>query len=236
LAVAERIAQIIEEDGCKIRICAQICPYVASQEVLSAAIRSIRDRLGERSSYFFWRGQPVAFVFWTGAYDGDMAAVNAIRQELPQFCLIAASLRLYDSLAENRKTFGLFDGWSLFSPLEATVALDRWQVLAQVYQQFDAGAKAIRVFTCSPGYDDRDLQDASRMGNRQRLIERESGETLRTMLDMAAELSPRPHLVKISTFNEFHENTHVEPTVAEGTQYLDVLRQGLQRLPGRSKQ
>lgn len=236
LAVAERMAQIIEEDGREIRICAQICPYVASLDVLVGAIRGIRQRLCDRTAYFNWQGQPVAFVFWTGAFDGDLAATKAIRRELPEFCLIASSLRLYDQQDESRKTFGLFDGWSLFSPLEATVAADRWQALGRVYQQFAAGAKAIRVFTCSPGYDDRDLQDPSRRGNRQRLIDRQSGETLRTMLNMAAELLPRPQLIKISTFNEFHENTHIEPTVAEGSQYIELLRQGLRRLPGRNEQ
>ena len=234
LAVAERLAQIIEEDGSPLRICAQICPYVTSLDVFGAAIADICDRLANRPAYFVWRGSPVAFVFWTGNFDGEAAAAQAIRRQMQDFLLIASSLRLYDQSGETTKTFGLFDGWSLFSPLETVVGPDRWQDLASVYREYKAGNQAIRVFTCSPGYDDRDLQDPARSGNRQRLIEREEGEVFRTMLSMAAQLDPPPHFVKISTFNEFHENSHIEPTLEIGTRYMEILQHGVRRLSGRS--
>lgn len=234
LAVAERIAQIIEEDGSPIKLCVQICPYVNSLEVFGAAITEIRDCLVKRSAYFTWQGKPVAFVFWTGSFDGEAAAAQLIRLKLPEFQLIASSLRLYDQSGEMGKTFGLFDGWSLFSPLETVADTDRWKDLVSVYQEYPAGAKSIRVFTCSPGYDDRDLQDPARSANRRRLIEREEGELFRSMLALAAQLDPPPHFVKISTFNEFHENSHIEPTLEIGARYMEILQQGVRRLSGRS--
>jgi hypothetical protein len=36
--------------------------------------------------------------------------------------------------------------------------------------------------------------------------------------------------VVISTFNEFHENTHVEPTLRHGSQYVDMTKEFIDRM------
>ena len=43
-------------------------------------------------------------------------------------------------------------------------------------------------------------------------------------------LDKRPHLVLISTFNEFHENTHIEPTLRHGSVYVDMTKEFVERM------
>ena len=87
-----------------------------------------------------------------------------------------------------------------------------------------------RAVAVSPGYDDSALADPRRLGNPRRVIPRRDGETYRQALAWVEKLDPQPHLVTISTFNEFHENTHIEPTSAHGQLYLDLTRDFVSRL------
>jgi hypothetical protein len=44
------------------------------------------------------------------------------------------------------------------------------------------------------------------------------------MQRIALELAPPPDLVVVTSFNEFHENTHIEPSAAFGDTYLRETR------------
>ena len=40
------------------------------------------------------------------------------------------------------------------------------------------------------------------------------------LLQTARGLNPRPEAIVIASFNEFHENTHIEPTMTHGDAYI----------------
>jgi hypothetical protein len=63
--------------------------------------------------------------------------------------------------------------------------------------------------------------DARQIGGRI-VVDRRNGETLRSSWEAA--LTTAPDLVAVISWNEFSENTHIEPSTAFGTRYLDVLR------------
>jgi hypothetical protein len=44
-------------------------------------------------------------------------------------------------------------------------------------------------------------------------------------MNFVESLTPEPELVIISTFNEYHENTHIEPSLYNGMRYIDTTRQ-----------
>ena len=58
-------------------------------------------------------------------------------------------------------------------------------------------------------------------------------KSFKTMIDCALSLNPVPDQIIVSTFNEFHENTHIEPSVAHGSRYLDMTPRPRER--GREK-
>ena len=53
------------------------------------------------------------------------------------------------------------------------------------------------------------------------VVDRKDGETLRRQMDAAIKSSP--DAVGLVSWNEFSENTHIEPSENYGTRYLEVL-------------
>jgi Glycosyl hydrolase family 71 len=80
--------------------------------------------------------------------------------------------------------------------------------------------KAVRAYggiwvaPVAPGFDARMVGGTSS-------VDRMDGETLRA--EWNAAISSRPAAVGVISWNEFSENTHVEPSEAYGNRYLDVL-------------
>jgi hypothetical protein len=66
-----------------------------------------------------------------------------------------------------------------------------------------------------PGFD-------ARLVGGHRVVERRDGATLRSSWQAA--LATAPDLVGVISWNEFSENTHIEPSTGFGTRYLDVMR------------
>jgi hypothetical protein len=94
----------------------------------------------------------------------------------------------------------------------------------KAYDAADAGSSGLRMFTVSPGYDDRHLLSPEREGNPLRHVERQNGETYQLMQRCLFDLEQRPDIVMVSTFNEYHENSHIEASLDNGKRYLDMTR------------
>ena len=117
---------------------------------------------------------------------------------------------------QNLASLEVFDGmWfdSTFTSLGPEVRY--WSVMA------DNPAAKIWIPTTNPGVDDRRVPGR----NPTQYIDREGGERMRRML--AASLTSEAHWVAVHTWNEWWENTHIEPSVNFGTQYLDMTGQYL---------
>ena len=107
---------------------------------------------------------------------------------------------------------GVFDGIHTYNP----VGLPLEEVAAQ-YEAASLLARAKdRLFgaTVIPGYDEAYKNPALTF------VDREGGETYRTYWAIAREVSP--HWVLITSFNEWHEGTEIEPSVEFGRTYLEI--------------
>jgi hypothetical protein len=135
---------------------------------------------------------------------------------------------MYSSKEERSHTFGAFHGWSLFSPLELSGPANWERIWAQAYANSGAGTRNLRILSVSPGYDDRHLRDPNRKSNPHRSIDRQQGAAYKRMLSFALSVEEPPDMVLISTFNEYHENTHIEPSRNHGSLYLDLTQEFVQ--------
>ena len=63
------------------------------------------------------------------------------------------------------------------------------------------------------------------------LVDRKQGQTLRTQINTA--MSSTPDALGIISWNEFSENSYIEPSLAYGRQYLDVIT-AVNRVPSPS--
>jgi hypothetical protein len=74
--------------------------------------------------------------------------------------------------------------------------------------------KGIWISPAAPGFDARLIGGTT-------VVPRRNGATLRRELDAATASSP--DAVGLISWNEFSENTHIEPSVRHGERYLEVL-------------
>lgn len=225
LAAAENIFSVVQRRGSATKIAIQICPYDCTYDKLAETLELVRKIFVPRQGYFRFGGQPVLFVFWTGVEDGNKRWIRLVDEMTPGMIRIASSLRMYSPKDERRKTFDVFDGWSLYSPLELSgpAAWDRlWK---EAYENSTAGKRDLKIITVSPGYDDQHLTDLSRKNNPYRQVDRVEGQTYQTMIDFALSVAEPPDMVLVSTFNEYHENTHVEPSRVHGSRYMEMTQE-----------
>jgi glycosyltransferase involved in cell wall biosynthesis len=225
VASIENVFSIARQINAKIRFAIHLCPYDCKADDLKTTIEMIRKMFTPRDSYLRLDGEPVLFIFWTGVYDGDRRWISQLDDWTAGFIRVACSLRMYSPQDEHRKTFGMFDGWSLYSPLELS-APSRWEeVWGQAYSDAAAGSRQLRIATVSPGYDDSHLKDPNRENNPYREVARDYGATYQRTIDFTLSLASHPNLVLITSYNEYHENTQIEPSKNHGTRYMDMTRE-----------
>jgi hypothetical protein len=102
--------------------------------------------------------------------------------------------------------------WSSGDPAETAGYQEKLLAMANAARE-DCG---VWVAPVSPGFDAREV------GGR-RIVDRRDGETLRRSWE--AGLATVPDMVGVISWNEFSENTHIEPSEDFGTRYVDVLRE-----------
>jgi hypothetical protein len=193
----------------------------------------LRKVFVDQPNYFRFEGKAVLFWFWSSASDGNKGLFDRLAAATEGLSNIALSLRLPSAADEDRLTFNFFKGFAPFSPLELADEKNWKTVWTEAYRSAEKIGMAYRVATISPGYDDRDLDDAQRAGNPYRRVPRYDGDTYRRTMAFVEELPTGPDLVIVSTFNEYHENTHIEPSLRNGMRYVDMTREFVARIKSR---
>jgi len=177
------------------------------------------DRIGDDLEFFLEHfadhpslhlySQPL--VIWSGTWEFSRQQVEAITSSYGEQLLILASernLEGYQRLADLVAGNAYY--WSSVNP-----------VTFPTYQQKLMGMSAavhrrggIWLAPAAPGFDARLLGGST-------VVERLEGATLQTQLDTA--LRSAPDAIGLISWNEFSENTHIEPSQRYGTQALDLL-------------
>lgn len=220
-SAAQRMQSIAEETGSSVRFLVNLCPYTQDVDVLRQAASVLADTLVSKDNYLTHDGKPVIQLFWSGTFDRDYAFIDAMRDLFRDYLRIGAFMRPAASGGEHRHTRGLFHAISQFSPLELGERQNWHQIWDREYEA-SGQESGLKCVTVSPGYDDSDLNDSARLSG-VRVVSREDGVTYQNSLDYALS-KPSPAFVFITSFNEFHENSHIEPTRKFGSLYMDMTR------------
>ncbi len=230
LKAIQHVFDIAQRANSSLHFAFQIAPYSEDRRKIERVVRMIRNDFVEHPNYLRMDGVPVLFWFWSGAYDANRGLLSVITDTGGPSTNIAVSLRLPSETDEQKLTFQFFQGFAPFSPLELTEEKKWSRVWSSAYRAAEKAGMRYRVATISPGYDDRGLRDELRARNPHRFVPRKEGATYRTCMRFVEKLGKQPHLVIISTFNEFHENTHIEPTLRHGSLYVDVTKEFVERM------
>lgn len=149
-------------------------------------------------------------VIWSGTWEFTPQEVDWIAGYRDRLYILASERNVegYERLA------GSVDGnayyWSSVDPFK-DISFDR--KLAEMGQAVHEQG-GLWIAPAAPGFD-------ARLIGGKRLVERHEGETLRRQMNAAFRSSP--DAVGLISWNEFSENTHIEPSITYGTQSLEAL-------------
>lgn len=226
LQATRRLFDLVENEDHPIQLSVMLSLATDDPTRLFEAIGTLHDEFVPRRAYQRVDDEPLAWyftsthflnVFWRHA--ADLRAAHADAR------LIAAGPIPYSRyLPHALRDF--FSGWTFYSPLEVGTARIRESLWRNSYDGFlddrDMDSpRRLRTFSICPGYDDRHLQSESR--RRTGHVPRHGTRTFEEMQDVALSFKRPPDLVVVTSFNEFHENTHIEPSEAHGDRYLESL-------------
>jgi phospholipase C len=150
-------------------------------------------------------------VIWSGTWRFSRKELAEVTEARREDLLILASER---NVEGYRRLAGLVDGnayyWAAVNPETYPGYPQKLAELGEVVH----ATGGIWIPPAAPGFDARDVGGTS-------VVERRDGATLRTELDAAT--SSAPDAVGLISWNEFSENTHIEPSLEHGSRYLDVV-------------
>ena len=228
----ENLFEIASRRKSPLRFAIQVSVYNSDPDRVRSAVMMIAKLYADREEYLRVDGKPVLFWFWSSAYDGSRALFETMRQAAADFRNLAVSLRMAKGVEESQYTFDFFEGFGLYSPLEISSEENWGRAWQNAYDASAIAGMRYRMVTVSPGYDDHALLDTRRDGNPYRVVPRRDGEVYTRSLEFAASLSPTPHFIIVSTFNEYHENTHIEVSAANRELYVRMTRDFTERMHG----
>ncbi len=157
-------------------------------------------------------------VVWSGTWQYSTGDVASVTQSRRSSLLILASEKNVSGYLRLAK---LVDGdayyWSSVNPDTMSNYQSKLADMSRAVHQFHG----IWIPPAAPGFDARLIGGSS-------VVDRKNGDTFRTQLTTASASSP--DALGIISWNEFSENSYIEPSRQYGAQYLDILSQ-INRLP-----
>ncbi|MEP6983981.1 MAG: endo-1,3-alpha-glucanase family glycosylhydrolase [Chloroflexota bacterium] len=153
-------------------------------------------------------------VIWSGTWEFTPSEVSQVTSGYRNQLYILASERSVDgyiSLANAVDGDAYY--WSSVDPVGQTGYQKKLDDMSAAVHD----NHGLWIAPAAPGYDARLLDG-------KRLIERDNGKTFR--LELTVALRSSPDAIGIISWNEFSENSHIEPSVNYGTTALDVLSNG----------
>jgi glycosyl hydrolase family 99 len=150
-------------------------------------------------------------VIWSGTWRYTNDEIRSVTRGLHGRLLLLASAKNVD---DYERVAPLFDGdayyWSSVNPLRYTNYARKLRALSSAVH----ARQGIWIAPAAPGFDSRRIGGTS-------VVPRHDGDTLRRELNAAA--SSSPDAIGVISWNEFSENTFIEPSRAYGSTALGVI-------------
>jgi hypothetical protein len=177
---------------------------------VAADFVTFRDTFAPDPVYLRLGGKPL--TIWSGTWEFSPADVATVTSRVRGSMLVLATEK---SVEGYQRIAGATDGnayyWSSVNPdTNSNYTAKLNAMSAAVHHD---GKYWMAPF--APGFD-------ARLVGGTREVDRKDGETLRRQY--AAAVSSSPDVLGLISWNEFSENSYVEPSLKYGTRYLDVLR------------
>ena len=150
-------------------------------------------------------------VIWSGTWEYSTLDVASVTQGRRNSLFILASEKNADGYL---RVADLVDGdayyWSSVNPDTMSGYQSKLAGMSEVVHEHHG----IWIPPAAPGFDARLVGGTS-------VVDRKNGDTLRTQINTA--MTSSPDVLGIISWNEFSENSYIEPSEQYGAKYLDVL-------------
>ena len=230
LEATRQLFAAVKASNSGLRLSIMLSIHTSRIEPVEEAMRELA-MLSCEEAWLPLRGKPLIWLFLSSDFLGFYYANKSFLEKIcqPFNVLTAGAVTAPRHLPAGVQDF--VKGWSLYIPFRGGQK-DQWEEeWALAYkQQIGHGHAAIRIFTVSPGYDDTNLKTPDRESMEPRHVPRLGGETYERMWNLACELDPPPEIIMITSFNEYHEGTHIEPSFKHDEDYLEQTRTFTKRL------
>jgi hypothetical protein len=207
----QQLVRIAEQENFKLAIIYESLDFERNPipaEQVAADLNYFIDRYAHKEVF---RVLEKPMVIWSGTWKFSVQEIQSVVQDKREDIFILASeknVKEYQRLAE------LVDGdayyWSSVNPDTHSGYPDKLIDMGKAVHE-NGG---LWVAPAAPGYDSRLLGGTT-------VVDRKAGETLRTQLEVA--LQSEPDVVGLISWNEFSENSHIEPSQNYSHQSLKVL-------------
>jgi hypothetical protein len=169
-----------------------------------------------------FRGFSKPLVIWSGTWKFSAADIKRTTQPVRNRILVLASER---NLKGYERVAGAVDGdayyWSSVNPDTFPGYSKKLDLMANAVHD----RKGLWIAPAAPGFDARKIKGTT-------VVKRDDGRTL--LRECATAFSSKPDILGLISWNEFTENTYVEPSKNYGNRYVDVAarcRPGTSGLP-----
>jgi hypothetical protein len=166
-------------------------------------------RWGAAAPFRAGGGRPL--IVWSGTWRFSRAEVAGVTAPLRRSLLVLASEKSPDAY---RRVAPLVDGdayyWSSVDPFRTPGYLPKMRRMGAAVHR----SGGIWIAPAAAGFD-------ARLIGRTRVVGRRGGATLRRALDVATASSP--DVIGVISWNEYSENSHIEPSRLHGFEELHVL-------------
>jgi hypothetical protein len=154
---------------------------------------------------------PQPLVIWSGTWEfsGDeISAVTGVYRDRLSILASERQVESYEAIADHVDGNAYY--WSSVDP----ETFPNYQEKLNSMSQAVHARNGYWIAPAAPGFDARLIEGT-------RVIQRKNGETL--IMEINAAYESAPDIVGIISWNEFSENTHIEPSKNYGTRSLEVI-------------
>jgi len=173
---------------------------------------------GDRKSFLKVNGIPVLFIYGraigqlTTKQWGDVAATVKKEQRV---------LLIADTDSGTKPDKADFDGFHFYNPVgRITRGVDMGAFYKQYTQRYRAPGKIV-CLTVIPGYDDTNVRQPGTA------VTRDNGQLYKRLWSCA--VAANPDWILITSWNEWHEGSEIEPSIEDGRTYLDLTAAAIQQ-------
>jgi hypothetical protein len=207
----EQLIEVAEEQDFKLAIIYQGLDFNRNPlpiEQVDADMSYFMDHFADRQAFYLYE-KPL--VIWSGTWKFSREEIERVVLGKREHLLILASERNLDGYS---RLADLVDGnayyWSSVNPDTFPGYVEK---LSSMSQAIHANG-GLWIAPAAPGFDARLVGGTT-------IVDRKDGETLQIQFSTAMQSSP--DAIGIISWNEFSENSHIEPSENYGDRYLEVL-------------